>query len=153
MVSETPDDGLDDRYLVQPVLKAMQVLQIVCDATDPVSLNQLVRAAALPKTTVFRYLRTLSTLGFIEHQVDTDRYRPGLGLWRDRGPDRGQPRGPGPHRRRRGRPRPARYRPLRLRPAHRLRPQAPESRLSGRLSPPSGNAGWSEELHPAFPLG
>jgi len=82
MVSETPDDGLDDRYLVQPVLKAMQVLQIVCDATDPVSLNQLVRAAALPKTTVFRYLRTLSTLGFIEHQVDTDRYRPGLGLWR-----------------------------------------------------------------------
>ena len=46
------------------------------------SLNQLVREAALPKTTVFRYLRTLSTLGFIEHDADTDRYRPGLGLWR-----------------------------------------------------------------------
>ena len=82
MVSVAPDDGLDDRYLVQPVLKAMQVLQLVCEAPEPLSLNQLVRDAALPKTTVFRYLRTLATLGFVEHDAEADRYRPGIGLWR-----------------------------------------------------------------------
>ena len=82
MASEAAEDGLDDRYLVQPVLKAMQVLQLVCEATEPPSLNQLVRDAALPKTTVFRYLRTLATLGFVEHDADADRYRPGIGLWR-----------------------------------------------------------------------
>jgi DNA-binding IclR family transcriptional regulator len=42
----------------------------------------LVREAGLPKTTVFRYLRTLATIGFIEHDAEADRYRPGLGLWR-----------------------------------------------------------------------
>ena len=82
MVSLAPDDRLDDRYLVQPVLKAMAVLQLVCEAPEPVSLNQLVRDAALPKTTVFRYLRTLATLGFVEHNAEADRYRPGIGLWR-----------------------------------------------------------------------
>jgi IclR family acetate operon transcriptional repressor len=40
-----------------------------------------VHRAALPKTTVFRYLRTLATMGFVEHDAETDRYRPGVGLW------------------------------------------------------------------------
>jgi DNA-binding IclR family transcriptional regulator len=77
-----PAGGLDDRYLVQPVLKAMQVLQLVCEAPEPVTLNQLVRGAGLPKTTVFRYLKTLATIGLVEHDAEADRYRPGLGLWR-----------------------------------------------------------------------
>src|SRR5436305_432654 len=82
MVAGEPEGGLEDRYLVQPVLKAMQVLQLVCEAAEPVTLNQLVRVAGLPKTTVFRYLRTLATIGLVEHDTEADRYRPGLGLWR-----------------------------------------------------------------------
>lgn len=82
MVSAARDDGLDEKYLVQPVLKAMQVLQLVCESPEPLSLNQLVRHAMLPKTTVFRYLKTLATLGFVEHDAEADRYRPGIGLWR-----------------------------------------------------------------------
>lgn len=81
MAAVEPDDGLDDRYLVQPVLKAMQVLQLICEAGEPQTLHQLVREAGLPKTTVFRYLKTLATIGFVEHDPETDRYRPGLGLW------------------------------------------------------------------------
>jgi IclR family acetate operon transcriptional repressor len=77
-----PEGRLDDRYLVQPVLKAMQVLQFVCEAAEPLTLNQLVRGAGLPKTTVFRYLKTLTTIGLLEHDPEADRYRPGLGLWR-----------------------------------------------------------------------
>jgi IclR family acetate operon transcriptional repressor len=82
MEPQPREDDLDDRYLVQPVLKAMQVLHLVCGAAEPVTLNQVVRAAALPKTTVFRYLKTLCTIALIEHDAETDRYRPGLGLWR-----------------------------------------------------------------------
>ena len=82
MVAMEPEGALDDRYLVQPVLKAMQVLQLVCEAPEPVTLNQLVRGAGLPKTTVFRYLKTLTTIGLLEHDGEADRYRPGLGLWR-----------------------------------------------------------------------
>ncbi len=74
------EDG-EQRYVVQPVIKAMQVLQLVCEAAEPVTLNQLVQSAALPKTTVFRYLRTLAAMRFIEHDAETDRYRPGIGLW------------------------------------------------------------------------
>lgn len=81
MAATEPESDLDDRYLVQPVLKAMQVLQLICEAAEPLTLNQLVREAGLPKTTVFRYLKTLSTIGFIEHDLEADRYRPGLGLW------------------------------------------------------------------------
>src|SRR5262249_7672413 len=33
-------------------------------------------------TTVFRYLKTLTIIGFLEHDPEADRYRPGLGLWR-----------------------------------------------------------------------
>lgn len=81
MAATEPANDLDERYLVQPVLKAMQVLQLVCEAPEPLTLNQLVREAGLPKTTVFRYLKTLATIGFVEHDAEADRYRPGLGLW------------------------------------------------------------------------
>jgi IclR family acetate operon transcriptional repressor len=84
MASTDPDagQGEDDlRYAVQPVLKAMQVLRRVCEATEPPTLNQLVLGAQLPKTTVFRYLRTLAAMRFVEHDAETDRYRPGIGLW------------------------------------------------------------------------
>ena len=52
MADIEPEGELDDRYLVQPVLKAMQVLQLICAAAEPVTLNQLMREAGLPKTTV-----------------------------------------------------------------------------------------------------
>jgi IclR family transcriptional regulator, KDG regulon repressor len=81
-VSPDPGESEADRYIVQPVVKAMQVLQLVCEAPGPISLNELVREADLPKTTVFRYLRTLATKRLIEHDETTDRYRPGIGLWR-----------------------------------------------------------------------
>jgi DNA-binding IclR family transcriptional regulator len=82
MTAAEPEGELDDRYLVQPVLKAMQVLQLICEASEPIGLNQLVREAGLPKTTVFRYVKTLAVLGYVEHDAEADRYRPGLGLWR-----------------------------------------------------------------------
>jgi DNA-binding IclR family transcriptional regulator len=71
----------DGRYLVQPVLRAMDVLQLVCRSPEPIGLNSVVKATKLPKTTVFRYLRTLENRRLIEHDEGTDCYRPGIGLW------------------------------------------------------------------------
>ena len=76
-----PQAEIDRRYIVAPVLKAMQVLQLVCEAPQPLSLNDLAVMAALPKTTVFRYLHSLLAMRLVEHEASTDRYRAGLGLW------------------------------------------------------------------------
>ncbi len=67
-------DTLDGDYIVQPVVKAMQVLQYVAARGHMVSLTEVVHELDLPKTTVFRYLQTLSATGFLEHDIARDRY-------------------------------------------------------------------------------
>jgi hypothetical protein len=74
-----PQAELDQRYVVAPVLKAIRVLHLVCEAPQPLSLNDLAVLAALPKTTVFRYLRSFLAMRMVEHDASTDRYRAGLG--------------------------------------------------------------------------
>ena len=72
---------VDRRYVVASVLKTLQALNLVCEASQPLSLNDLVVMAALPKTTVFRYLHTLRAMRMVEHETATDCYRAGLGVW------------------------------------------------------------------------
>jgi IclR family KDG regulon transcriptional repressor len=69
----------DDRYVVRPVAKALQVLVAICSERQPLGLNDLVALTGLPKTTVFRYVATLRAEGLIE--ASGDRYRASLGLW------------------------------------------------------------------------
>lgn len=75
------DAGGDERYLVKPVYKAMQVLRLFCEASRPLGLDEAARQLGLPKTTLFRYLHTLSTMALVEHDPATQTYRPGFGLW------------------------------------------------------------------------
>lgn len=63
-----------DDYLVQPVMKALLVLDYVVRQGRAVSLTETVQELGLPKTTVFRYLQTLSAVSYIEHDVIRDRY-------------------------------------------------------------------------------
>jgi IclR family KDG regulon transcriptional repressor len=67
-------DKLEGDYIVQPVVKALQVLDYVARQGHMVSLTDIVHELNLPKTTVFRYLQTLSATGFLEHDVYRDRY-------------------------------------------------------------------------------
>ncbi len=84
--AETTDDddapAGEDRYAVQPVVKALHVLTCVCNSATPLSLNDIFLQVDIPKTTVFRYLRSLMAHQLIEHDPGLDRYRPGIGLWR-----------------------------------------------------------------------
>ncbi len=68
---------IGDDYVVQPVMKALQVLEYVTRQGRDVTLTEAVQELKLPKTTVFRYLQTLSAASFLEHDVKRDRYRSG----------------------------------------------------------------------------
>jgi IclR family acetate operon transcriptional repressor len=71
----------DDRYIVKPVAKALQVLVAICTEKQAIGLNDLVAITALPKTTVFRYIATLRAAGLIDVAASGDRYQASLGLW------------------------------------------------------------------------
>ncbi|HEV2515903.1 MAG TPA: IclR family transcriptional regulator [Devosia sp.] len=61
-------------YIVLPVMKALQVLDYVARQGHDVTLTETVQELRLPKTTVFRYLQTLSAAQFLEHDLKRDRY-------------------------------------------------------------------------------
>ena len=66
-----------NNYVVAPILKAMKVLEFVAESGRAVTLTEVARAVGIPKTTVFRYLQTLSTATFLQHNIAEDRYELG----------------------------------------------------------------------------
>jgi IclR family KDG regulon transcriptional repressor len=64
-------------YVVAPVWKAIQVLDFVAESGRTVSLTEVANALGMPKTTVFRYLQTLSIATFLQHNASDDRYELG----------------------------------------------------------------------------
>lgn len=65
---------IGDNYMVQPVVKALQVLDYAARQGHMMTLTEVVSEVGLPKTTVFRYLQTLSATGFLYHDIYQDRY-------------------------------------------------------------------------------
>jgi IclR family KDG regulon transcriptional repressor len=64
-------------YIVAPVWKAMRVLSYVAESGRSVTLTEVSNALGIPKTTVFRYLQTLSLASFVAHDIKRDRYEIG----------------------------------------------------------------------------
>lgn len=64
-------------YIVQPVSKALRVLVHVAEKGHGVPLADIAAELRLPKTTVFRYLQTLTAAEFLRHDADTDHYSVG----------------------------------------------------------------------------
>ncbi|KAB2872817.1 MAG: IclR family transcriptional regulator [Bauldia sp.] len=61
-------------YVVQPVLKALRVLELVAGKGHEVSLTDVANELKIPKTTTFRYLQTLTEARFLRHDAARDRY-------------------------------------------------------------------------------
>jgi DNA-binding IclR family transcriptional regulator len=55
----------------------MKVLEFVAESGRAVSLTEVSKALGMPKTTVFRYLQTLSAATLLQHNVSQDRYELG----------------------------------------------------------------------------
>lgn len=73
---------VDGDYIIKPVYRALMLLQSVGEARRDLTLGEISTLTGIPKTTAFKYLRTLCARGFLEHDRERDRYRPGLTLWR-----------------------------------------------------------------------
>lgn len=72
---------MSDDYIVKPVYKALQVLDCLGDGGRGMALTEISHRVGIPKTTVFRYLRTLEACGFVDHDRDADIYTLGLRLY------------------------------------------------------------------------
>jgi DNA-binding IclR family transcriptional regulator len=70
-----------NKYIVQPVQKALEVLLILSEGSTGLSLKEICYKSKLPKTTVFRYLSTLVEMGFISFSPESNIYRLGLRSW------------------------------------------------------------------------
>lgn len=69
--------SLDERYVVKPLRKALQLLDVLAGSPRPLSLSELAERAAVPKTTAFRYLYTLRAAGMVAQQDGAETYAPG----------------------------------------------------------------------------
>ena len=69
--------AVEDRYVVTPVMKALRTLDAVAASDEGASLAALAIELRLPKTSVFRYLRTLVAARYLDHDAGTDTYRVG----------------------------------------------------------------------------
>lgn len=67
-------------YSIRAVERVCDILDLLQETEDAVSLSQLAQAVGLPKSSVFRYLSTLEARGYAERDPETDHYRLGLAL-------------------------------------------------------------------------
>jgi IclR family acetate operon transcriptional repressor len=66
--------GPQQDYLVQPIMKALKMLEAIGERGHDVTLTEIAESLRMPKTTAFRYLRTLAAAGFVRHDAVHDRY-------------------------------------------------------------------------------
>lgn len=69
------DDPLDAKQpeSVAAVLKVFAVLQALAER-DETGISELSVRLAMPKATVYRFLQTMKTLGYVRQEPDTERY-------------------------------------------------------------------------------
>ncbi len=72
MVSSRPDGH--GPYVVDSLLRALSVLGDVAEKGYAVTLAEIVKELTLPKSTIYRYLRTLVASGYLNYDYQTDTY-------------------------------------------------------------------------------
>lgn len=69
---------VQDRYIVPGLERGLRLLQLFTRENRVMTAPELVRQMGLPRSTVFRLLTTLETLGFIERVESSHSYRLGM---------------------------------------------------------------------------
>jgi len=67
----------DDRYSIRAVERTLDIIQCVADSPEPLTVDQIVAATGLAKTTVFRVLATLTARRFVNRDLESQTYRLG----------------------------------------------------------------------------
>lgn len=68
----------DSRYFIEALNRGLRILEVFSEETPQLTLAEIVEAVGLDKSTAFRFVYTLQTLGYLERDPDSKRYRPGL---------------------------------------------------------------------------
>lgn len=69
---------MEDRYAIRSVDRAVDILERIAAQNGALTVDQVVAATRLPKTTVFRVLATLATRRLVERDEQTQTYRLGM---------------------------------------------------------------------------
>ncbi|MFZ5917915.1 MAG: IclR family transcriptional regulator [Chloroflexota bacterium] len=73
MMIEQPDN----RYFIDALGRGLQVLAAFSEESPSLSLTEVAATVRLDKSTAFRFVYTLESLGYLVRDPDTKRYRPG----------------------------------------------------------------------------
>jgi len=68
------DESDDDQYVIKPIAKALRLLDTIGAAARPLTLAEASVQSGLPKSTAFKYIRTLLRAGYLSHDPIDDRY-------------------------------------------------------------------------------
>lgn len=71
-------ESSESRYQVEALARGLSILELFTHETPSLSLSEIVGAMAINKSTAYRFLTTLETLGYLERDSFTRRYRPSL---------------------------------------------------------------------------
>jgi IclR family pca regulon transcriptional regulator len=66
------------RYYVEALSRGLQILEAFSEESPSLSLTEIASSVGLEKSTAFRFVHTLDTLGYLERDPETKHYRPGL---------------------------------------------------------------------------
>jgi len=67
------DDDAKQPESVAAVLKVFAILQSLAER-DETGISELSMRLAMPKATIYRFLQTMKTLGYVRQEADTERY-------------------------------------------------------------------------------
>lgn len=65
-------------YYIESLGRGLQVLEAFSETSTALSLTEIASVVGLPKSTVFRFIRSLEQLGYLKRDEETRRYRPSL---------------------------------------------------------------------------
>jgi PcaR/PcaU/PobR family beta-ketoadipate pathway transcriptional regulator len=64
------------RYTVEALARGLEILELFTYDNPSLTLTEIVRSLESNKGTIFRALSTMETMGYLEHDAETRRYRP-----------------------------------------------------------------------------
>lgn len=82
MRDHTPEDNGNDKYIVPALERGLRLLGEFSRDSRTLGAPELARRLDLPRSTVFRLLSTLETLGFLERTGSGNDYRLGMAVLR-----------------------------------------------------------------------
>ena len=68
----------DSRYFIEALHRGLRILEVFSEERPRLTLAEIVEVAGLDKSTAFRIVYTLESLGYLERDPASKRYRPGL---------------------------------------------------------------------------